>query len=133
MTIASTSTPAPMIVSPTAGRGCSGASSWEPLVMSGKPELFEDALDPRRLNVEEGFVIVAGECDLRPVVLFAGLGPLRCSRIFFHQRDQALALGVVAAGGRKPSPPVEQLHVDAFLFQRWRRDVFLALIRRYSD
>src|SRR5215470_10033672 len=131
MTIASTSTPAPMIVSPTAARG--GASSWEPLVMSGKPELFEDALDPRRLNVEEGFVIVAEECDLRPVVHLAGLGPLRCCRHFFHQRDHGLALSVVDAGRREHSPPVEQLHVDAFLFQRWRRDVFLALVRRYSD
>src|SRR5215467_3801305 len=107
MTIASTSTPAPMIVSPTAGRGRSGASSWVPLVMSGKPELFEDALDPRRLNVEEGFVIVAEKRDLRPVVHLAGLGPLRCCGHFFHQRDHRLALGVIDAGRREHAPPVE--------------------------
>src|SRR6516165_11586197 len=130
MTIASTSTPAPMIVSPAAGRGRRGASSWEPLVMSGKPELFEDALDPRRLNVEEGFVIVAEKRDLRPVVQLAGLGPLRCCRHLFHQRDHCLALRVVDAGRCEYAPPVEQLHVDAFLFERRRRDIFLALVRR---
>src|SRR6202040_4013658 len=118
MTIASTSTPAPMIVSPTAGRGRRGVSSWEPAVMSGKPELFEDAFDPARLNVEEGFVIVAEKRDLRPLVHLAGLGPLRCCRHFFHQRDHGLALSVVDAGGSEHAPPVEQLHVDAFLFQR---------------
>src|SRR5262249_19604769 len=107
MTIASTSTPAPMIVSPTAGRGRRGASSWEPLVMSGKPELFEDALDPRRLNVEEGFVIVAEKRDLRPVVHLAGFGPLRRWGYFPHQADDPLALRVVDAGRRDHPPPVE--------------------------
>src|SRR5215467_14671705 len=133
MTIASTSTPAPMIVSPMAGRGRAAGSSWEPLVMSCKPELFEDAFDPRRLSVEKGFVIVAEKRDLRPLARLAGLGPLRRCRHLFHQRDHRLALSVVDAGRREHSPPVEQLHVDAFLFQRWRRDVFLALVRRYSD
>src|SRR5262249_35528165 len=133
MTIASTSTPAPMIASPTASRGRRGASSWEPLVMSGKPELFEDAFDARRLNVEEGFVIVAEKRDLRPVVQLAGLGPLGCCRHLFHQRNHRLALSVVDAGRREHAPPVEQLHLDAFLFQRRRRDVFLALVRRYGD
>src|SRR5262245_34230476 len=133
MTIASTSTPAPMIVSPTAGRGRRGASSWEPLVMSGKPELFENALDPRRFNVEEGFVIVAEKRDLRPVVHLAGLGPLRRCGHFLHQCDHRLALCVVDAGRREHAPPIEQLHVDAFLFQRRRGDVFLAFVSRYGD
>src|SRR5215475_4919954 len=131
MTIASTSTPAPMIVSPTAARG--GASSWEPLVMSGKPELFEDALDPRRLNVEEGFVIVAEKRDLRPVVRLAGLRPLRRCGHFLHQRDHRLELRVVDAGRREHAPPIEQLHVDAFFFERRRGDVFLAFVSRYGD
>src|SRR5215472_15216171 len=135
MTIASTSTPAPMIVSPTAGRGRRGASSWEPLVMSGKPELFEDPLDPRRLNVEERFVIVAEERDLRPVVQLAGLGPLRRCRHLFHQRDHRLALRVVDAGRREHAPPVEQLHVDAFLLSvgaamsSWRLSADMAITR----
>src|SRR5207247_4552212 len=119
MTNASTSTPAPMIVSPTAGRGRRGASSWVPLVMSGKPELFEDAFDPRRLNVEEGFVIVAQKRDLRPVPRLAGLGPLRRCRHLFHQRNHRLALRVVDAGRREYAPPVEQLHVDTFFFELW--------------
>src|SRR6201997_4657561 len=105
MTIANTSTPAPMIVSPTAGRGRRGASSWVPLVMSGKPELFEDAFDPRRLNVKEGFVIVADKRDLRPVVHLAGLGPLRCCLHFFHRPDHAPAWSVVAAGRSEHAPP----------------------------
>src|SRR6516162_9276060 len=125
MTIASTSTPAPMIVSPMAGGDRAAWSSSEPPVMSGKPELFEDAFDPRRLNVEEGFVIVAEKRDLRPVPRLAGLGPLRRCRHLFHQRDHRLALSVADAGRSEHAPPVEQLHVDAFLFQRRRRDVFL--------
>src|SRR5262249_45546466 len=131
MTIASTSTPAPMIVSPTAARG--GASSWEPLVMSGKPELFEDALDPRRLNVEEGFVIVAEKRDLRPVGALGGPRPLRRCGHFPHQRDPRLALRAVDAGRREHAPPIEQLHVDAFFFERRRGDVFLAFVSRYGD
>src|SRR5262249_15422773 len=107
MTIASTSTPAPMIVSPTAGRGRRGASSWEPLVMSGKSELFEDALDPRRLNLEKGFVFVAEKRDLRPFVHLAAFGPLRRCVHFLHQRDHRFAWRVVDAGRRKHAPPVE--------------------------
>src|SRR5262249_28388475 len=126
MTIASTSTPAPMIVSPMAGRGRAAGSSWEPLVMSCKPELFEAAFDPRRFSGEKGFVTVAEKGVLRPVVLLAGLGPLRRCRHLFHQRDHRLALRVVDAGRREPAPPVEQLHLDAFLFERRRRDAFLA-------
>src|SRR5262249_19673907 len=133
MTIASTSTPAPMIVSPMAGRGRALGLSGEPLVMSGKPELFEDAFDPRRLNVEEGFVIVAEKRDLRPLARLAGLGPLRRCRLLLHKRDHRFALGVVDAGRREYAPPVEQLHVDAFFFERRRRDVLLALVRRYGD
>src|SRR5215471_12276793 len=133
MTIASTSTPAPMIVSPMAGRGRAAGSSWEPLVMSSKPELFEDAFDPRRLSVEKGFVIVAEKRDLRPLARLAGLGPLRRCRHLFHQRDHRLALSVVDAGRREHASPVEQLHLDAFLFERRRRDVFLPFIRRYGD
>src|SRR5262249_32178052 len=130
MTIASTSTPAPIIVSPTADRGRRGASSWEPLVMSGKPELFEDALDPRRFNVEEGFVIVAEKRVRLPVFHLAGLGLLGLCVLFPHQRDHRLAWRVFDAGGRKPAPPIEQLHVDAFLFQRRRGDAFLAFVSR---
>src|SRR6266540_3544372 len=133
MTIASTSTPAPMIVSPMAGRDPAARSSWEPLVMSGKPELFEDAFDPRRLNVEEGFVIVAQKRDLRPVPRLAGLGPLRRCGHLLHQRDHRLALRVADAGRREYAPPVEQFHVDAFFFERRRCDVFLAFVRRYGD
>src|SRR5262249_47914290 len=133
MTIASTSTPAPMIVSPMAGRGRAAGASWEPLVTSCKPELFEDAFDPRRLSVEKGFVIVAERGDLRPVVRLAGLGPLRRCRHLSHQRDHRLALRVVDAGRREHAPPVEQLHLDAFLFERRRRDAFLAFVRRYGD
>src|SRR6516165_10931766 len=99
MTITSTSTLAPMIVSPMAGRARAASSSWEPLVMSCKPELFEDAFDPRRLNVEEGFIIVAEKRDLRPVAGLAGLGPLWRCRHLLHQRDHRLALRVVDAGG----------------------------------
>src|SRR5215475_1391123 len=102
MTIASTSTPAPMIVSPMAGRDGAAWSSSEPLVMSGKPELFEDAFDPRRLNVEEGFVIVAQKRDLRPIPRLAGLCPLRRCGHFLHQRDHRLALRVIDAGRREP-------------------------------
>src|SRR5262245_8964864 len=133
MTIASTSTPAPMIVSPTAGRGRRGASSWEPLVMSGKPELFEDALDPRRLNVEEGFVIVTEKRDLRPVVHLAGLRPLRRCGHSLHHRYHRLALRVVDAGRRDHALPIGQVHVDAFLFERRRGDAFLAFVSRYGD
>src|SRR5262245_3653888 len=133
MTIASTSTPAPMIVSPMAGRGRAAGSSWEPLVMSSKPELFEDAFDPRRLNVEEGFVIVAEKRDLRPLADLAGLRPLRRCRHLLHQRDHCLALRVADAGRREHASPIEQLHVDAFLFERRRGNVFLAFVRRYGD
>src|SRR5437660_10768907 len=107
MTIASTSAPAPMIVSPMAGRGRALGFSGEPLVMSCKPELFEDAFDPRRLNVEEGFVIVTQKRDLRPVPRLAGLRPLRRCGHLLHQRDHRLALRVAAAGRREYPPPVE--------------------------
>src|SRR5262245_27345275 len=133
MTIASKSTPAPMTVSPMAGRDRAAWSSWEPPVMSGKPELFEDAFDPRRLNVEEGFVIVAEQRDLRPLAGLAGLRPLRRCRHLLHQRDHRRALRVVDAGRCEHASPVEQLHVDALFFERRRRDVFLAFVRRYGD
>src|SRR6266567_7569066 len=116
MTIASTSTPAPMIVSPMAGRGRALGFSGEPLVMSCKPELFEDAFDPRRLNVEEGFVIVTQKRDLRPVPRLAGLRPLRRCGHLLHQRDHRLALRVADAGRREYAPPVEQFHVDTLFF-----------------
>ena len=61
MTIASASTPAPMIVSPMAGRGrMAGSLGCGPaMVMSRQPEFFEDALDPRRLCFKEGLVVIA--------------------------------------------------------------------------
>src|SRR5258708_1010102 len=132
MTIASTSTPAPMIVSPTAGRTRPAWSSCEPLVMSCEPELFEGVFDPRRLTLEEGLVIVAEERDLRPLPRLTGLGPLRGRGHLLHQRYHRLALSVIDAGRSEHPSPIEQLHVDAFFFQRRRRDVVLAFVRRYG-
>src|SRR5512133_3055037 len=100
MTAASASTPAPMIASPIATRrdATSPLGSAPPLVMSREPDFLEDALDPRGLGVEEGFVLVAEQRDLAPVARLAGLRPLGARVHLLHQRDHRLALRVVDAG-----------------------------------
>src|SRR4029453_15360333 len=135
MTIASASTPAPMIVSPMAGRGRTAESlgCGPAMGMSRQPKFLEDAFDPRCLAFEEGLVVVAYQRDWRPVPGLAGLGPLRCRNHLLHQCNHRLALGVVDAGRREHAPPVEQLHVDALLLQGGGVDSLLALVRRYGD
>src|SRR3954466_5918174 len=107
MTMASASTPTPMMVSPIAGRtraaGCSCAS---PSAMSREPDFLEDAFDPRGLALQEGLVLVAEQRDRGPVAHLAGLGPLRRRRHLLHQCDHRLALRVIHAGGSEHAPPV---------------------------
>src|SRR4029434_8505858 len=129
MTAASTSTPAAMIVSPTAGRSQPPSPPRAPSrALSAEPELFEDAFDARRLGVEEGLVLITGERDHRPVARLAGLRPLRRGRHLLDQREHGLTLSRIDAGGRKDLAPVEQLDVDPLLLQRRRIDAFLALV-----
>src|SRR5713226_9555034 len=134
MTTASASTPAPMSVSPIAGRSLAAQPPPPKLpVMSRQPDLFENPFDARRLDVEERLVVVAEERDLRPLPRLAGLGPLRACRHLLHQRDHRLALGVVHPGRGENAPPVEQLDVDALLLQRGDFDPRLPLVRRDGD
>src|SRR5215813_4803483 len=135
MTAASTSTPAAMIVSPTAGRSQPPPSApcAPSLAISAEPELFENAFDACRLGVEEGFVLITKQRDLGPVVVLAGVRPLRRGCHLLDQREHRLPLVRIDAGRRKDATPVEQLDVDALLFQRRRIDAFLPLIGRNSD
>src|SRR4029453_4176310 len=128
MTAASTSTPAAMIVSPTAGRSQPPPSCAPSLAISAEPELFEDAFDARRLGVEERFVLITGQRDHGPVASLAGLRPLGSGGHFLDQREHRLPLRRIDTGRRKDATPVEQLDVDALLFQRWRIDAFLTLV-----
>src|SRR6185295_19647420 len=110
MTMASASTPTPMMVSPIAGRTrAARCSCAPPLAMSGEPKFLEDAFDPRRLRFQKGLVLVAEQRDRGPVARLAGLGPLRRRRHLLHQCDHRLALRVIHAGGREHAAPVEQL------------------------
>src|SRR5436190_20701827 len=95
MTMASTSAPAPMMVSPMAARrdGPPPPDCGPTLVMSRQPELFQGAFDARRLGIEESLVLVAKQRDLRPVASLARLRPLRRRDHLLHQRDHRLALG----------------------------------------
>src|SRR5712691_4750399 len=97
---ASASTPAAMMISPMAGRRSPMARPPppNPPVMSRQSELFEDAFEPRGLDVEESLVVVAEQRDLRPVAGLAGFCPLWRRRHLLHQRDHGLALGIVDAG-----------------------------------
>ena len=123
MTMASTSTPAAMTVSPMAGRSRAAPPPPPKLpVMSRQPELFEDAFDARGLGVEERLVVVAEQRDLGPFPRLAGVRPLRRRGHLLHQRDHRLARRVVHARRREHAAPVEQLDVDALLFQSRRRD-----------
>src|SRR5262245_8450424 len=133
MTAASTSTPAAMIVSPTAGRSQPPPSCAPSFAISAEPELFENAFDARRLGVEERFVLITGQRDHGPVARLAGLRPLRRTCHLLDHREHRLALSRIDAGRRKHAAPVEQLDVDALLFQRRRVDAFLALVGGYGD
>jgi hypothetical protein len=126
MTMASASTPTPMIVSPIAGRA-------RAVRCSGEPEFLEDAFDPRRLRFQKGLVLVAEQRDRGPVAHLAGLGPLRRRRHLLHQCDHRLALRVIHTGGSEHAAPVEQLHINAFLLQGRRVDPLLALVRRHGN
>src|SRR5215468_7734996 len=135
ITAASPSTPAAMIVSPTAGRSQPPPSPpcAPSLAISAEPELFEDALDAGRLGVEEGFVLITKQRDLGPLVILAGVRPLRRGCHLLDQREHGLPLRCIDVGRRKDAAPVEQLDVDAALFQCRRVDAFLALVRGNCD
>src|SRR5882757_1886092 len=128
MTTASAITPSAITVSPMGSRSPRPPPA-NPPVMSGQPELFEDTLDARGLDVEERLVLVAEQRDRRPVAVLAGLRPLRGRRHLLHQRDHRLALRLVHARRREHAAPVEQLDVDALLLQRGGIDALLALVR----
>src|SRR5262245_19023340 len=129
MTAASTSTPAEMTISPSAGRSRAAQPAPPKLpVMSREPELFEYAFDACGLRLEEGLVVVAEQRDLGPFPRLAGVRPLRRRGHLLHQRDHRLARRVVHAGWCEHAPPIEQLDVDAFLLQRRRIDALLALV-----
>src|SRR5215813_15477374 len=135
MTAASTSTPAAMIVSPTAGRSQPPPSApcAPSLAISAEPELFENAFDACRLGVEEGFVLVTKQRDLGPLVVLAGVRPLRRGCHLLDQREHGLPLRCIDIGRRKHPAPVEQLDVDALLLERRRIDALLALVGGNGD
>src|SRR5436309_5005343 len=120
MTAASTSTPAAMIVSPTAGRSQPPPSPLcaPSLAISAEPELFEDALDARRLGLEESLVLITEQRDLGPFAVLAGVRPLRRGCHLLDQREHCLPLRRIHTGRREDPAPVEQLDVDALLLQR---------------
>src|SRR5262245_46377083 len=132
MTMASTSTPTAMIVSPVAARSQPAPPSpcAPPFAMSAEPELLEDAFDAHGLLVEESLELVAKQRDDGPVPRLAGFGPLRRRHHLLDQCQHRLALVGVHAGRRKHAAPVEQLDVDPFLLQRRRIDSFLAPVGR---
>src|SRR5262249_50831471 len=122
ITAASSSTLIAMISSPMAGRSAPPPPCAPSLAISAEPELFENAFDARRLGVEESLVFVAGQRDHGPVTRLAGLRPLRRGRHLLDQRDHRLPRSRIDAGRCKDAAPVEQLDIDALLFQRRRVD-----------
>src|SRR5215210_3211411 len=115
---ASTSTPTAMSVSPSAGRRARAARSpVPPSVISGEPDIFQDAFDPGRFAFEECFVFVASECDRRPVARLAGLRPLRCRGHCLDQRDHVLALRLIDAGRRKHAAPIGEFDLDSLFLE----------------
>src|SRR5262245_43821898 len=109
MTAASTITPAAMIVSPTAGRSQPPLSPpcAPSLAISAEPELFENAFDASRLGIEERFVLITKQRDLGPIVVLAGVRPLRRGCHLLDQREHRLPLSRINGGRRKDTTPVE--------------------------
>src|SRR5215213_8615828 len=131
MTPASTSAPTAMSVSPRAGRTPEPARySVPPSVISGQPDVFQDAFDPRRFPFEERLVFIAEERDGRPVTRLAGFDPLRRGGHCLDQRNHVLALHLVHARRRKHAAPIREFDLDALFLQGGSIDVGQTLVRR---